>query len=164
MPLSWCLLLYGAVHLTCIPAQIGGISTKEMNRLELEMLKLLDFKAFISHVEICEVLDQMLTCADSPFSSRIPSGTLLRVSKKRGKEIGQPASDCRLPVKLQHDSKNDQVLVTQEAQRSESQAPVQESRHHTDQRLSLKCQESERAASAGLHPAQIHLPICAGGE
>ena len=88
--------------------QIGGVSIKELNLLELEMLKALDFRAYISHEELSKVLSLLVSNETSDKEE-----ATARRSKKRGNEGAQPEIEVgSLPAKLHHDSKSDQVLVT----------------------------------------------------
>ena len=90
---------------------MGGISIKELNLLELEMLKAMGFRAFISHEELSGVLD-LLTSSSSKEEAATDEAKTSRCSKKRGNEGEQPENEeTLLPAKLQHDSKSDQVLV-----------------------------------------------------
>ena len=94
------------------PLQIGGISTKELNKLELEMLQLLDFRAFVSHSVLRACMADI--AVESPCEPLTPSASADptcgdAVGRKRVNE--DPTADTALPAKFQHSTGKDQVLV-----------------------------------------------------
>jgi hypothetical protein len=89
-------------------ARIGGISTKELNRLELEMLQLLEFRMWVQR-------EDLLACAadlsiEPPCKPQLGTGGEPGVRRKRVNE--DPSADSTIPAKLQHSSGKDQILVT----------------------------------------------------
>ena len=140
--------------------QIGGISTRELNKLELEMLKLLGFRCFVSQAELSEVLSQLIASSLGSASATEQSEAS-RQSKKRGNE--EPAADISLPAKLQHDSHNNQIIVTSDfrdcvRQESEELSTV------SVPSVALMCHTEERQSSGMSQPIQVQLGISAGGK
>lgn len=87
-------------------ARIGGISTKEINRLELEMLRLLDFRVFTSRADLRVCLADLSShpsCQPDPPPSEA-------VGRKRTND--PPSAETAIPSKLQHSTGKDQILVT----------------------------------------------------
>ena len=78
--------------------QIGGISVEELNRLELELLRLLNYRLLISRGEIQQHLRTLKT-------SLRPAVQEVKRSKKRVSESAEAlGSDVALPaLKYQHD-------------------------------------------------------------
>lgn len=85
-------------------AKIGGIATAELNRLELQLLKLLDFRLVVSPAELRAVLQRLRGVPACKPSQNLPTQTLLttlrppspapselRRSKKRVSEGGDAA-------------------------------------------------------------------------
>lgn len=145
--------------------QIGGISTKELNQLELELLVILDFRAFIKPKELSEVLGLFAGSLDfhKPAEGS-KEAKLDRHGVKRGIEGPQPESESLQPAKLQHDKNSDQVLVTPEA-RSGKGKSAQEGSSRLGPVVALQCQADERAKASAEAPAvQIRLAICAGSN
>jgi len=89
-----------------------------LNRLELEMLKLLDFRAFVSHAELQERLTDLCGMKPPPGQEaptpeapcKPPAACQEAVGRKRVNE--DPSEDASIPAKLQHSSGKDQILVT----------------------------------------------------
>lgn len=79
--------------------QIGGVTTKEINRLELQMLKLLDFRVFVTSTQLSQ-----LVAALQPAAT--PAG---RRSKKRVSETPPPSEAL---AKVQHELRCSPALVT----------------------------------------------------
>lgn len=88
--------------------QIGGISTKEINKLELEILHLLDFRVFVSHSDLRTCLADL--SSDPPCKPLPPVGSVEAVGRKRVNE--DPSNETATPAKLQHSTGKGHILVT----------------------------------------------------
>lgn len=137
--------------------QVGGISIRELNLLELEMLKALEFRAYIHHEELTEVLE-LLTSNDAADKNPEPS----RRSKKRGNEEDQSENADALPAKLQHDSNSTQVLVTAGESVSDQQPPILKGSTAVAG-LSCHLQERSRSSLDGKALPALQCVVSAGG-
>lgn len=127
------------------------------------MLKLLEFRAFVSFSELSEVLSQLLACNSNKATPPDPTSASRR-SKKRGQEDPLAEPEDSIPAKLQHDSHKDQILVTPALTSLEDKAvPGKNHASHTT-KVALQCQEAERGTSSGVRAIQVQLAICAGGK
>ncbi len=127
------------------------------------MLKALDFRAFISHEELSEVLSLL---SSFPASNEIAADHSTvhseRRSKKRGNEGEQPESEAALlPSKLQHDSKIDQVLVIAGERKSDKQ-PLSDKTAAMSVTLSCRHQDSSRS-SLDEQSIKVQPAILVGG-
>lgn len=85
--------------------QIGGISNGELNKLELEMLRLLRFRACVSPLEILVQLKDL----------NLPRAPAMEPARRSQKRVSEDISVVAYPAKLQHDLRHDQILVASTA-------------------------------------------------
>ena len=92
---------------TGIPAalQIGGVTTKEINALELEMLRLLEYRAFVGRPQI----QQQLRAMQVSLGVREAAADARRSKKRVSEDVDSPLLEHFLPVKFQHDLHHSQV-------------------------------------------------------
>lgn len=147
------------------PLQIGGVSTRELNGLELEMLKLLEFRAFVSCSELSRLLKIVRGGYEPELAAQadaLGSSTCRRSKKRVGDEVG--SLDNNLPAKLQHDSQSSQILVTKESSQAEI-GPPHVSGLGKPAVTVLACQqEILRLPMQSGTPVQLHIAITAGGD
>ena len=86
------------------------MTTKEINALELEMLKLLEYRAFVGRPQIHQQLRELQVS----LSAQEDVADARRSKKRVSDDVDRPLLEHFLPVKFQHELHHSQVLVTPE--------------------------------------------------